>query len=64
LKIANWVSKKCVSNYKEIEEMAGFCYYYTVSGWIKNKNYKDVPEIRSEEPERLEPKNLDFLYGN
>jgi len=64
LKIANWVSKKCLSNYKEIEEMGGFCYYYTTSGWVKNKNYRNVPEIRSEKPQRSEPKNLDFLYGN
>ena len=64
LKIANWVSKKCLSDYKRIEKMGGFCYYYTISGWVRNKNYKTIPEIHSKMPEKSEPKNLDFLYGN
>jgi len=41
--------------------MQGACYFYTKSGWIKNKNYKFVPKIRFEKPLKEKPKNLDFL---
>ncbi|MBU0547129.1 glucose-6-phosphate isomerase [Patescibacteria group bacterium] len=61
LKMSNWVSKKCVSEYKEFEKLAGACYYYTKSGWIKNKNYKEVPELRFEEPLKSALTDLDFL---
>ena len=61
LKIGNWVSKKCKNIYKNIEKMKGFCYFYTKSGWIKNKNYKKVPKLRFEKPLKSMPKNLDFL---
>ena len=60
LKMANWVSKNCKSNYQRIEEEQGACYYYTKSGWVKNENYGKVPEIYSKEPEKIIP-NLNFL---
>ena len=61
--MANWVSKKCKSDYGPIEKKRGACYFYTKSGWIKNKNYKRVPELCSKKPKKSMPKNLDFLKG-
>jgi len=61
LKTGNWVSKKNNNVYKELEKMNGACYFYTKSGWIKNKNYKIVPKLRFEEPLKSRPKSLDFL---
>ncbi len=63
LKMANWVSKDCVSDYKDMSGKGGACYYFTLSGWIKNKNYQKVPKLRSKKPAKKFPKNLDFLYG-
>jgi glucose-6-phosphate isomerase len=61
LKMANWISKKCQSDYKNIERKRGFCYYYTKLGWIKNKNYDKIPKLRFKKPFKTMPKNLDFL---
>lgn len=58
---ANWVSQKNKNIYSEMEKMNGACYYYTKSGWVKNKNYKNVPKLRFEKPLKRMPKNLDFL---
>lgn len=63
LKMANWISKKCKSDYKPIEKKKGACYFYTKSGWIKNKNYKRVPRLGFKRPRKSMPKNLDFLKG-
>jgi glucose-6-phosphate isomerase len=63
LKMGNWIYKNCKNNYSPIEKRKGFCYFYTKSGWIKNKNYKNVPEIRFEKPGKSMPKNLAFLKG-
>lgn len=63
LKMANWISENCQSDYRLFEKMQGACYYYTKKGWIKNKNYKKVPELRFEKPKKSIPKNLDFLDG-
>lgn len=63
LKIANWVSKNCRNSYNLFEKLEGACYYYTKSGWIKNKNYKRVPRLRFKKPLKKMPKNLDFLRG-
>ena len=59
----DWSSKKCKGDYSLIVKREGACYFYTKSGWIKNNNYKKVPELRSEEPKESMPENLDFLYG-
>ena len=64
LKIGNWVSEKNKNIYEKLEKMEGACYYYTKSGWIKNKKYGKIPQLRFEKPLKSSPKNLDFLYGN
>ena len=61
LKMANWVKETDVGNFSLFEKMHGACYYYTTGGWIKNENYKSVPELRFEEPLKSVPENLDFL---
>jgi glucose-6-phosphate isomerase, archaeal len=61
LEMANWVSKECQSNYKPIQENKGAFYYYTTKGWIKNQNYKQVPELKQKEPLSEIPKDLTFL---
>ena len=61
LKLSNWVSPECVSDYKSIADKKGACHFYTVKGWIKNDNYKKVPEMRFEEPLKEVPQDLDFL---
>jgi glucose-6-phosphate isomerase len=61
LKMSNWVNKKCVGDYGVFEKLTGACYYYTKSGWIKNKNYQEVPELRFEEPLKSAPTDLNFL---
>lgn len=63
LKISNFISEECLSDYKSIEKKKGFCYYLTTEGWIKNKNYKRVPSLKKKKPLKKMPKNLKFLYG-
>lgn len=63
LKMANWVSEKSKSNYNLFKKLEGACYYFTKSGWLKNKNYKNVPKLRFEKPLKKIPRNLDFLKG-
>jgi len=61
LKLANWVSQNCKSDYLPFEKIQGACYYYAKSGWIKNKNYKKIPKLEFQKPKNSIPKNLDFL---
>ncbi|HHD92441.1 MAG TPA: glucose-6-phosphate isomerase [Candidatus Portnoybacteria bacterium] len=61
LMMANWVSEKCQNNYKLMEKTGGGGYFYTQNGWVKNKNYKEVPEIHFKEPQENMPSNLNFL---
>lgn len=61
LKMANWLCDKCKSNYSSFVQLQGACYYYTQNGWIKNENYKSIPELRFEEPTKEVPQNLEFL---
>lgn len=61
LKMANWVSKDCMSDYSLYEKLQGACYFYTKHGWIKNENYISVPEIRFEDPVKSLPEDLEFL---
>ena len=63
LVMANWLAKECKSDYSLFEKFQGACYYYTKSGWLKNKNYKKVPKLRFKKPLKKKPKNLNFLYG-
>ena len=60
LKMANWVSKDCKSDYSKIEQKKGACYYYIKTGWVRNENYEEIPELRFEEPGKTMP-NLNFL---
>jgi len=64
LVMANWLSKKCKSDYSLFEKYRGAGYYFTEDGWIRNKKYKKVPKIRIKKPLKKAPKNLEFLYGN
>ena len=71
LKMANWISDNCKSDYSNFEKLQGACYYYVAgpasakgSGeaqWIKNENYKSAPELRFEEPLKSIPQDLSFL---
>jgi len=54
--VANWVSEKNRNVYKELEAMKGAGYFYTKNGWIKNKNYKKVPQLRFEKPLKKMPR--------
>ncbi len=58
LKIGNWVSEKNKNIYKELEKMKGAGYFYTKTGWIKNKNYKKIPKLRFEKPLKTMPMNF------
>ena len=40
LKLANWLSEKCISDYTHIEKKKGMREYYTTKGWVKNPRYK------------------------
>jgi glucose-6-phosphate isomerase len=62
LKLANWVSKNCYSDYQSVEKKGGMCYYYTLDGWIRNKKYKIVPKIKEKRPLKKKPKNFNFLH--
>ncbi|MDI6883313.1 MAG: glucose-6-phosphate isomerase family protein [Patescibacteria group bacterium] len=61
LKTGNWVSQKNKNIYKELEKIGGMSYFYTKAGWLKNKNYKKIPNLRFEKPLKKMPKDLDFL---
>ena len=66
LKTANWVAENDKGNFEPFERNQGACYYYlaTADGgtnWVKNPNYKSVPELRFEEPLKSIPENLEFL---
>ncbi len=61
LKIGNWVSEKTQNIYKELEDAGGASYFYTQSGWIKNKNYQRIPILRFGKPLKTKPSSLDFL---
>ncbi len=61
LKIANWVNQVSGFDYETVKNKNGLCYFYTINGWVKNNNYKNIPEIRFEEPLKEIPQNLDFL---
>ncbi len=63
LKMANWMASKAKSDYTPIQKMQGACYFYTTDGWIKNKNYKQVPKLRFEKPKKSIPEDLSFLKG-
>jgi len=57
LKTANWVKKEDKGDFSLFEKMHGACYFYATKGWIKNKNYKKVPELRFKKPLKYEGSN-------
>ncbi len=61
LKMANWMAEEAKSDYSLIQEKKGGCYFYTTEGWIKNENYKKVPELYFKKPLKEVPKDLNFL---
>lgn len=65
LKIANWISEKSKSDYSFIAKNHGACYFALKNGrkikWVKNKNYKNIPDLRFTKPLKSVPKNLNFL---
>jgi len=61
LKTSDWSSEDTKSDYSLFKKLNGACYYYTAEGWIKNPNYKNIPDLRFEEPLKKLPQNLDFL---
>lgn len=64
LKMSNWISKNCESDYSLYLKNQGACHYYTKDGWIKNPNYSKVPELRFEKPVKKLPKNWQkFVEG-
>lgn len=63
LEFNNWINRKNFNDYDFVAKMRGACYYYTKSGWIKNKHYQSVPKLRFEKPLKKAPESLDFLYG-
>lgn len=58
--LANWIPETAKSDYSHLEKKEGACYYYTRKGWIRNKNYKKIPELRFESPLRKKPGSLKF----
>jgi len=61
LKTGDWSSEITKADYSLFKNLQGACYYYTTQGWIKNPNYKNVPELRFEEPLKAVPEDLSFL---
>lgn len=58
LKLGNYVSCKSGHDYDSIQVKKGGAYFYTTNGWIKNSNYKGVPELREEKPLLKMPENI------
>lgn len=65
LKTQDWSPVQTKSDYSLFKKQQGACYYYVKDGangkWIKNPNYKVVPEIRFEDPIQGVPKDLSFI---
>lgn len=53
LVMANWIWEKCQNIYDTLEKKRGACYYYAKRGWVKNKNYKEIPKLHFEKPLKL-----------
>jgi glucose-6-phosphate isomerase len=58
LKVANWVDKNGKYDYQGVQENQGACYFYTTDGWVKNENYKNIPPLRFEPPQKSLPKEF------
>jgi glucose-6-phosphate isomerase len=66
LVMANWVSDAFQSDYEPIRKKAGVAYYLTEEGFIKNKNYDQIPELRYGKPKSYPKVDLysgEDMYG-
>jgi len=50
LKMCNWVARDFSSIYGPIKEKGGAAYFELTTGFVKNENYGDVPEMRFLKP--------------
>ncbi|MFC1786701.1 glucose-6-phosphate isomerase family protein [Halobacteriota archaeon] len=50
LRMCNWVARDFSSVYEPIKEKGGAAYFELVTGFLKNENYGNVPELRYLEP--------------
>jgi len=50
LKMCNWVARDFSSIYGPIKEKGGAAYFELTTGFVKNENYGDVPEMRFLQP--------------
>ena len=61
LAMANWVCLDCVSDYSEVKEKRGACYFAVKNPpspllqrgnveWLSNKNYREVSKLRELNP--------------
>ncbi len=70
LAMANWVCLDCVSNYSEVKEKQGACYYAIKKNdninWLSNKNYREVSKLRELNPTNFSEFGLEknkTMYG-
>lgn len=50
LRMCNWIGRDFSSIYEPIKEKGGAAYFELVTGFVKNENYGNVPELRFLEP--------------
>jgi glucose-6-phosphate isomerase len=66
LRMANWVASGFSSIYKPIKEKHGAAYFETITGFVKNENYMDLPGIRFLKPKEYKnvalTKDKDMYY--
>jgi len=77
LAMANWVCLDCVSDYSEVKEKRGACYYavknppnpllqrenYMDINWLSNKNYREVSKLRELSPTNFSEFGLEKNKG-
>jgi len=64
LKMANFVARDFSSLYGPIKERAGGAYFFTSSGWIKNKRCPESAELRrAEAPGSAKLRSLGLIKG-
>jgi glucose-6-phosphate isomerase len=64
LVMSNWISLNSVSDYNQLKEKKGACYYATRNNkggirWIKNGYYEKTPELRKLNPTNFSELGLD-----
>ncbi|RLJ00917.1 MAG: glucose-6-phosphate isomerase [Candidatus Aenigmatarchaeota archaeon] len=69
LVMSNWVASNFKSVYHSIKYMGGACHFFLNEGWVKNKRYPLVPDLRELQGKKMEdmysfisiPEKLEFL---